>query len=85
MAKATSEPKARKARTRQPKYFRISLHGRDEPLIVVAMTKKSATQAAMVINEATHTDLMMAGKDDWGIIDLTAQLSIVREATPVAA
>jgi hypothetical protein len=65
--------KARKARTTQPQSFVAVFHGESVPTLIIAKTQKSALDAAVTLRAATAQDLLQAGRENWAVIDTTAE------------
>ena len=67
----TTQPKPRKKRTSVAKHFIATIHGRPDPVLVIALTQRAAMEKIATIRAASPTDLLNAGKHGWAEIDLT--------------
>jgi len=70
--RATPDPnKPKKTRARHKSAYVAKIVGDQDPTIIIAFTQAEAVKAVVTLREATHQDLMDAGKHSWPQIDAT--------------
>jgi hypothetical protein len=71
--KTRPDPSApKRPRKSVPKNFMARLHGVVYPILVVAKTKKIASETMLTLVEATAADLIEVGKKEFEIVDTLA-------------
>jgi hypothetical protein len=72
--RATQDPnKPKKTRARHKSAYVAKIVGDQDPTIIIAFTQAEAVKAVVTLREATHHDLMDAGKHSWPQIDATVK------------
>jgi hypothetical protein len=75
--------KPRKAR--KPNYYLAQVEGSDDPVVIVAKNHKNALSAVVSIRDATASDLILAGKQSYRVIDTTVVTSFNVNITDISA